>query len=168
MARILSLWRYWKNSAETTPLLPLLAIEAITAPPSRAKITEIVLEEGNPKALKILISRTSVKITAKKIVMISEKKKSLVLKIPPLAISNIPSDSNAPRIIPVPAIPKTSQTGNNLDVNTELRDFNPSALKLTTRSKTARTNIKIRRNKYIFSMYFQPLIIITKLFLIPL
>ena len=100
--------------------------------------------------------------------MISENSKCSALKIPRRATSNIPSENSNPKNIPSPVIPKITQPENNFEENMELRDFKPSALKLTIRSADVKIKIKIISNKYIFSIYFSESDNPAKVFLIPL
>lgn len=73
MANALSVLMYWDKSSIIIPAFLILIIEKATEAPSKLKIIETVVETGNPKVLKIFRSKTFERITARNMIMISEK-----------------------------------------------------------------------------------------------
>ena len=117
-----------------------------TAAPSNSKTTETVVEVGIPMELKKSSRRISVIKTAKKIMMISSKKKSSGLKIPFRATSIKPEENTAPTKTPKPATIKIVRIGTAFDPIAEFKKFTASLLTPTTRSAMASKNRRTMRD----------------------
>ena len=93
----------------------LLIILIANVAPISLKISETVVEVGNPRLLNVFINKTSVTITAVKMTMISKKLNFSAWKTPFLATSIIPPENTAPTKSPKLATAVIIQKGADLE-----------------------------------------------------
>ena len=116
----------------------ILMRAAATAPPSSSKTMDTVVEVGRPMELKASSSRTSVIITAKKMMMISLKVNISGLKTPLRAISIMPLEKVEPSSTPMLATTMMTLKLAMREPMAELRKLTASLLTPTKRSTAAR------------------------------
>ena len=112
--------------------------ETITAAPNNSNTIETVVEVGSPYELKTSRSNISVIMTARNIIMISEKINISGLKIPFLATSIIPLEDIAPKATPKLAIIINVLKETTLEPIAEFRKLTASLLTPTIKSAIAR------------------------------
>ena len=116
----------------------ILMRAAATAPPSSSKTMDTVVEVGRPMELKASSSRTSVIITAKKMMMISLKVNISGLKTPLRAISIMLLEKVEPSSTPMLATTMMTLKLAMREPMAELRKLTASLLTPTKRSTAAR------------------------------
>ena len=120
------------------------------AAPNNSNTIETVVEVGIPMVLKKSSSKMSVIITAKKMNMISSKKKSSGLKMPFRATSIIPLEKIDPAAIPTEATIMMVLNEMALDPTAEFKKLTASLLTPTIKSAMASTEraSKIYKNRF--------------------
>ena len=140
---------YSTSILASPPIAKILINETATAAPKSSNTIETVVDVGIPRVLKKSSNNMSVIITAIKMIMISEKKNILGLKIPFLATSIIPLEKTAPTATPKLARIIIFLTEIAFDPSAEFRKLTASLLTPTTKSPTARRPRAIIIIKYI-------------------
>ena len=135
-----------------SPVSYSLSNEITTAAPNSSNTTETVVDVGIPIELKKSSKRISVIRTARKMMMISSKKKSSGLKIPFLATSMRPEENTAPTNTPRPATIRIVRMGTALEPMAEFKKFTASLLTPTTKSAMAKRNKRTIREIYSVSI----------------
>jgi hypothetical protein len=113
---------------------------------------DTVVEVGRPNELKISKSKTSVSITAKKIIMTSSKVNMAGLKIPSLAISIMPLENSDPTKTPKEATIIVVLKLTAFEPMAEFKKLTASLLTPTTKSKIASSASTRIITKYICSI----------------
>jgi len=138
MARAFPVLTYWARSPNVPPRALIFTRETAKADPSNSKTSDTVVEVGNPSELKASRRMTSVIITARNRIMISEKENMSGKNTPLRATSIMPVEKVAPMRTPRAAMVKITHLGAALDPMAELRKLTASLVTPTMRSEIAR------------------------------
>jgi len=117
-----------------------------TAAPSMPNTNETVVEVGRPKVLKKSSRSTSVNMTARKRMIISEKRKYWGKNKPLRATSIMPLEKRAPTSMPALATIMIMVRVAAFDPNAELRKLTASLATPTIRSEMARQKSTTTKN----------------------